>query len=245
MSLLPLVGQRLRNRRLALGLTQSQLAGKAGVSQRFLVQLEKGEGNISVVRLAEVCEALELPLSTLFSGLGPGGPPVVALVGLRGAGKSTIGAALARLRNIPFVELDREVESRAGMRLGELFELRGDAGYRLMEAAVVDALLAQPKPCVVATGGSLVTNPETWRRVRASCRTAWLQASPDAHLARVRAQGDLRPMRGRPNALVELEAILAERAPLYGEADIALHTDQLGIEGTVSALDAWLSGRSS
>ena len=243
MQLLVLVGARLRRRRLQLEMTQAVLARVAGVSPRFLVQLEKGTGNISVARLADVCAALQLPLAELFAGLGPGGPERVALVGLRGAGKSTVGLALARSRGWRFVELDREVESLAGMRLGELFELRGEDGYRQLEARAFDALASTTGPFVVATGGSIVTRPETWRAVRSHTRTAWLQAPPEAHLERVRAQGDLRPMRGRPDALGELRAILAERAPLYGEADVAVDTEALGPEGTVTALSAWLDGR--
>lgn len=243
MQLLALVGQRLRRRRLERDMTQAVLAREAGVSPRFLVQLEKGVGNISVGRLADVCAALGLSLSDLFAGLGPGGPSRVALVGLRGAGKSTVGRALAERLGWMFIELDREVEALAGMRLGELFELRGEAGYRQLEARAIDAILASEQPFVVATGGSLVTRVDAWRQVRAHTRTAWLQAPPEVHLERVRAQGDLRPMRGRPNPLGELRDILAERAPLYGEADVALDTEALGADGTVDAICAWLDGR--
>ncbi len=243
MQLLAQVGARLRKRRLDLDLTQASLARAAGVSPRFLVQLEKGTGNISVARLADVCAALELPLATLFAGLGPSGLRRVALVGLRGAGKSTVGRALAARRGWRFVELDREVEALAGMRMGELFELRGERGYEQLEAQAFQQLLASDSPVVVATGGSIVTRTETWREVRAHARTAWLQAPPEVHLERVRAQGDLRPMRGRPDPLAELRTILAERAPLYGEADIALDTEALGPEGTVESLADWLDGR--
>jgi len=241
--LLALIGARLRRRRLSLGLTQARLARTAGVSPRFLVQLEKGEGNISVARLANVCAALDISMSALFSGLGPGGPSLVALVGLRGAGKSTIGSALASARGCPFIELDREIEATAGMRLGELFELRGEGAYRQLEDSVLHRIIAQGTACVVATGGGLVTHADTWRHLRQHARTAWLNAPPEVHLARVRAQGDLRPMRGRPNALGELRDILDERAPLYGEADVSLDTETLGVGGTVEALSRWLDGR--
>ncbi|HCH66559.1 MAG TPA: transcriptional regulator, partial [Deltaproteobacteria bacterium] len=127
--LLVLIGRRLRRRRLAVDMTQAVLAREAGVSPRFLVQLEKGVGNISVARLADVCTALGLSLSDLFAGLGPGGPQRLALVGLRGAGKSTVGRALAARLDWQFFELDREVEALAGMRIGELFELRGESAY--------------------------------------------------------------------------------------------------------------------
>lgn len=223
-----------------MGLTQAELASRASVSPRFLGQLEKGEGNISVQRLVDICGALDLSLSRLFEGIGPGRPRLLALVGLRGAGKSSVGVALASQLGVRFVELDRRVELLAGMSLGELFELRGEAHYRELEDQALDELLAEGMPTVVATGGSIVTAPDTWRRLREVARTVWLEASPAAHLERVQAQGDLRPMRGRENALGELRAILAERAPLYNLAEVSLDTDSLGIEGTVGAVVHWL-----
>ena len=107
------VGGRLRTRRLEWGWTQAELARRAGVSPRFLLQLEKGEGNISVSRLADVCEALEMPLDRLFQGIGPGRPKKIALVGLRGAGKSTVGSKLADTLHTDFIELDVLVEQEA------------------------------------------------------------------------------------------------------------------------------------
>ena len=230
------IGSRLRARRQVWALTQAELARRAGVSPRFLVQLEKGEGNISVGRLADVCEALELPLSDLFRGIGPGRPNKIALVGLRGAGKSTVGAQLAHALESDFIELDAMIEAEAGMTLSEIFELRGETHYRLLEREVLERVLRAPAPAVIAAGGSIVTSPETWKRLQEGTRTVWLQASPASHLERVRAQGDLRPMQGRPNAHAELEAILDERAGLYSEADVHLDTDGLGVHGVVEAL---------
>lgn len=242
--LLVALGTRLRARRQALGLTQATLSQAAGVSVRFLVQLEQGDGNISVSRLATVCEALQLPLETLFAGLGPGAPGKVALVGLRGAGKTTVGQALAIQLGVRFVELDRWVEDRAGMRLGEIFELHGEAHFRAIEASVVDEALADPGPAVLAAGGSLVTSPAPWARLRGRALTVWLRASPESHLERVRAQGDLRPMQGRSEPLAELRAILQERAPLYAQAALTLDTDALGVSGVVSRIAAAVEGRS-
>lgn len=238
--LLLALGERLRERRLELGLTQAELADHADVSKRFLVQLEGGTGNISVQRLASVCEVLEFSLEQLFRGLGPGTRPKVALVGLRGAGKSTVGARLAERLGAPLVELDREVEARAGMTLAEIFELRGEAHYRQLELEALREVLARPGALVMAAGGSLPTSPAAWQLLRSQARTVWLQASPRAHLERVRAQGDLRPMRGRPDALGELEQILAERRPLYGQAELACDTDSLGVSGVVDRIAAGL-----
>jgi XRE family aerobic/anaerobic benzoate catabolism transcriptional regulator len=230
------IGARLRARRVALDLTQAELARSAGVSPRFLVQLEGGTGNISLNRLAEVCVALQLRLEELFRGLGPGGPEKIALVGLRGAGKSTIGAALAERMSCRIVELDREVEAEAGMSLGEIFELHGETSYRALELAVLRRVLDAEGPAVIAAGGSIVRSSEAWQLLRDGARTVWLQASPEAHLERVRAQGDLRPMRGWADPRAALQSILDERASLYGQADVALDTDDLGIAGVLDAI---------
>ena len=241
--LLAQVGARLRSQRTSLQLTQARLAREAGVSPRFLVQLEKGEGNISVARLADVCSVLGLSLAELFRGLGPGGPEKLALVGLRGAGKSTVGTALALRLGCPFVELAARVEADLGMSLAEIFELRGEAHYRAPEERVLQATLDEEGPVVVATGGSLVTHPAAWRSLRESARTVWLKAPPDIHLARVMAQGDLRPLRGRPDALGELTEILAERDSLYGEADMCIDTHEHGVDGTVDRIVRWIHDR--
>jgi len=235
-ALLDQVGARLRARRQEWGLTQAELAQRAGVSPRFLVQLEKGEGNISVGRLAEVCTALELSLSELFRGIGPGRPNKIALVGLRGAGKSSVGSQLAHTLGVQFIELDEWVEQQAGMTLREIFELRGESHYRTLERDVLERVLRESGDVVIAAGGSIVTAPDTWKRLQEGARTVWLMASPASHLERVRAQGDLRPMRGRPNALTELKAILDERSGLYAQADLHLDTDGLGLDGVVDAL---------
>jgi XRE family aerobic/anaerobic benzoate catabolism transcriptional regulator len=241
--LLHAIGQRLRAQRVRVGLTQAQLAESSKVSPRFLVQLEKGEGNISVQRLAAVCAELSLPLSKLFEGLGPGQSEKIALVGLRGAGKSTIGAALARRLGVEFVELDAEISARAGMSIGEIFELWGEAHYRSLEDRVLAEVLGRQVELVVAAGGGIVTSVTAWKRLQEGAQTVWLRASPASHLARVQAQGDLRPMRGRADAQGELRAILAEREPLYSRAQRVVDTDRLGIEGVVELLagqdEAW------
>jgi XRE family aerobic/anaerobic benzoate catabolism transcriptional regulator len=235
-ALLQQIGTRLRGRRAELGLTQAALARVAGVSPRFLVQLEAGQGNISVQRLAEVCGALEIRLDHLFRGLGPGVSEKIALVGLRGAGKSTIGAKLAAHLDVPFIELDAQVEAEAGMTLSEIFELRGEQHYRALERAVLERVINTPGPMVIATGGSIVQAQETWLKLKESTRTVWLRATPTDHLDRVRAQGDLRPMRGWADPQATLVAILDERAALYGQAAQHLDTGTLGVDGVVHAI---------
>jgi len=232
------IGRRLRKQRRRLSLTQGQLSEETGISKRFLVQLEAGEGNISVQKLMTLCHRLCLPMEILFKGLGPAKPRHIALVGLRGAGKSTVGALLADELQRTFLELDEEIEKEAGLSLGEIFELRGESHYRELEASVLTRCLSQETPLVIATGGSIVTSPNTWMSLRTSAQTVWLRASPHAHLARVRAQGDLRPMRGRPDALGELKAILKERESLYGMCEQHIDTDTLNALETVAQLVA-------
>jgi XRE family aerobic/anaerobic benzoate catabolism transcriptional regulator len=135
-----------------------------------------------------------------------------------------------------FVELDAEVEAEAGMSLGEIFELHGEEAYRALERAVLERVLTASGPAVIAAGGSIVKSPESWRILREGARTVWLQATPDDHLERVRAQGDLRPMRGWADPRAVLEQILAERAALYGQADLSLDTGALGVDGVVDAI---------
>ncbi len=239
--LLDVIGTRLRERRLELGLTQAGVARNAGVSPRFLVQLEGGRGNISVNRLADVCATLDLQLEHLFRGLGPGGPEKLSLVGMRGAGKSTIGAMIADRMSVPFIEIDAKVEEAAGMSLSGIFEVGGSGLYRELERRVLVEVLAGAGPAVLATGGSVVSSVQSWQLLQEKTRTVWMKAAPKSHLDRVIAQGDLRPIVGRPDALRELTEILTAREPLYATASLTLDTDSLGIDGVVERLAA-LSG---
>ncbi len=150
----------------------------------------------------------------------------IALIGLRGAGKSTLGRLLSEARGVTFVELDREIEREANMRLAEIFELHGQAGFRRLEQAALEALIARPHGMVIATGGSLVATEATYDLLLRACRTVWVRAAPEAHMARVVAQGDMRPMRDNASAMDDLRAILASREPLYARAE--LHVDTTG-----------------
>ena len=223
------LGAAVRARRTELGLTMRALAEKATVSERFLVQLEAGEGNISVARLEDVAEGLRTTGADLLATASRGAPAtsaagVVALVGLRGAGKSSIGASVAERLGVPFVELDELIVREAQMTLATIFEIHGERYYRGIEREVLRRLLASGKPMVIATGGSLVTDPETWGLLRSRARTVWLKAEPREHWSRVVAQGDVRPMRDRPRAMNELRALLTSRAPLYEMADLVVET---------------------
>jgi len=160
----------------------------------------------------------------------------IALIGLRGAGKSTLGAALAERLEMPFLELDRLIEQASGLTLNLIFEFRGQAGFRELERQCLDDVL-QRHPCfVLATGGSLVSEPGTFERLLSSCFTVWVRASPEEHMQRVIAQGDMRPMAGNRDAMSDLERILAEREVLYSKADIQIDTAGRTFEQSVEAL---------
>jgi XRE family transcriptional regulator, aerobic/anaerobic benzoate catabolism transcriptional regulator len=148
----------------------------------------------------------------------------IALIGLRGSGKSTLGSALAARLNTPFIELDREIERQSGIGLSQLFELFGQEVFRRNERAALETVLQRYPRFVLATGGSLVTEPGTFELLSSSCRTVWLKADPEAHMRRVVEQGDLRPMANNDRAMDDLIAILTSREPLYAKADLILDT---------------------
>ena len=164
----------------------------------------------------------------------------IALVGVRGAGKSTIGERVAARLRIPFIELDGLIEREAGMSLVELFTLHGEGYYRRLEREAVEKLLTNSPPVVLATGGSVVTHPETWGLVRRQCHTVWLKARAKDHWNRVVAQGDLRPMGNNPAARDELKALLRARQPLYSQAEITVDTSRVPAGRAVRVLVAAL-----
>jgi XRE family aerobic/anaerobic benzoate catabolism transcriptional regulator len=160
----------------------------------------------------------------------------IALVGLRGAGKSTLGKRLAALRDVPFIELDREVETASGMTLSEIFDLYGQAGFRRLERQALDRILATIPRFVVATGGSIVSQPDTFAELLLGCFTIWIRARPAEHMQRVIAQGDLRPMADNAEAMADLERILAGREALYRKADATVDTAGRTIDATLEEL---------
>jgi len=253
------MGQQVREARERRGMARRAIAQSAGVSERYLAQLEAGEGNASVLLLRSVARALDLPLSELLDArersveqrlirrLLDGLPAHrleevvvrlmrnfgeeaasrrrrVALVGLRGAGKTTLGSALAAEARVPFVELDREIEREAGIGLSEVFLLYGQSGYRRIERRCLERVLDAHAAMVIAVGGGIVSEPDAYDLLLRHCFAVWVKASPDEHMARVVAQGDLRPMQGKAEAMDDLKRILDAREPLYRKADVTLDT---------------------
>lgn len=265
------VGRRVRERRAQRGITRKTLARIADVSERYLGQLETGEGNISILLLRRIALALEVPLPELLastaaeSDLGRLGSLLarvpahrraevvarvaaeldgshvekqhrIALIGLRGAGKSTLGRALAQSLGVPFVELNTEVERETGLPASEVFDLYGQAGYRRIERRCLERLIDQHERAVLSLGGGAVSDDETFDLLLRRCRTVWLKASPEEHMARVLAQGDLRPMAGHADAMDDLKRILAVRDPLYRKADVVVDTAGQSVEQSLQCL---------
>ncbi|MEO8040259.1 MAG: helix-turn-helix transcriptional regulator [Betaproteobacteria bacterium] len=253
------VGRRVRERRVQRGMTRKLLAHSAEVSERYLGQLETGEGNISILLLRRIALALTSPLAELltpghadpdrdrivalvsgipahrrgdllarlageFGEADPSRQSRVALIGLRGAGKSTLGLALANARGIPFIELNQEVERETGLPASEVFDLYGQAGYRRIERRCLERVLTEHPRAVLSLGGGVVSEGETFALLLRHCRTVWLKASPEEHMARVLAQGDLRPMSGHDDAMEDLKRILVAREPLYRNAELIVDT---------------------
>jgi XRE family transcriptional regulator, aerobic/anaerobic benzoate catabolism transcriptional regulator len=160
----------------------------------------------------------------------------IALIGLRGGGKSTLGAMLAERLGVPFVELDREVERRSGATLNEIFEMFGQETFRRAEREALEAVLAQQQHFIMATSGAIVTDPGTLELLLASCFTVWVRAEPDEHMQRVMAQGDMRPMANSTRAMDDLVSILKSREPLYAKAEATLTTSGKTPEQTVAEL---------
>lgn len=266
------LGDRVREARARRGMTRKILARDSGVSERYLAQLEGGRGNVSVLLLRQIAQALNLPLAELVQE--ENGQPVelvliqqflkrlpaarlgevrerlmrefgsaygdrrgrIALIGLRGAGKSTLGAALARRLGIAFVELDQEIEAEAGTSLHEIFLLHGQQAFRRYERRALERTLENHEQCVIATGGSLVSEPGTYDLLLSTCYAVWLKAAPEEHMARVAAQGDYRPMAGNREAMDDLRRILDGRAKLYAQADLTIDTAGKTVDASLEEL---------
>jgi XRE family transcriptional regulator, aerobic/anaerobic benzoate catabolism transcriptional regulator len=236
--ILHLLGTRVRQLRASRRWTIREVAERSGVSLRFLVQLEAGRANISVKRLADIARAFELPPSSLLTGSDDAAPITVALLGLRGAGKTTIGRKLARRLHVRFVELDRRIERAAEISLTALFSLHGEDYYRRLERETLATILGEQRPTVLATGGGIVASSDTYALLKHSATTVWLRARPEDHWNRVVAQGDRRPMADHPQAMADLRSLLAARQPLYSTADYTIDTSGRSIESVVDEVSA-------
>jgi XRE family aerobic/anaerobic benzoate catabolism transcriptional regulator len=253
------LGKRVREVRERRGVARKILARDADVSERYLAQLETGDGNISIILLKRIAQALGVPLPDL---LGDGDGSVerrlirkfleqlprhrledvifrlmrdfgseeaarkkrIALIGLRGAGKSTLGNMLAKDQHLAFVELDKEIEHEAGISLSEVFMLYGQSGYRRIERRCLERIIDSHEHAIISVSGGIVSEPETYDLLRSKCFTVWLKAAPEEHMARVAAQGDLRPMQDNEEAMEDLRRILGAREPLYSKADAIIDT---------------------
>ena len=271
--LLKTLGDRVRQARARRGMTRKQLARDSGVSERYLAQIETGQGNISILLLLQIARALDLPVQDLVRE-GPE-PPVdlvhttellrrlpaddlrearqlllqhfsgvdaasrrhrIALIGLRGAGKSTLGALLGKKLDVPFLELDRLIEQESGVAMSAIFDLYGQSGFRRLELQCLEQVLQRYPRFVLSTGGSLVSEPATFERLLATCFTVWLRSSPEEHMQRVIAQGDMRPMANNREAMADLERILTVREPLYSKADVTIDTSGQSVDNSFRTL---------
>jgi XRE family aerobic/anaerobic benzoate catabolism transcriptional regulator len=179
---------------------------------------------------AKLAEAHSLLRQRFKTGNGNARSSHIALIGLRGAGKSTIGRLLAEKLQAPFFELDRLIEQESGVSLSVIFDMYGQSGFRRFERRCLEELLKREETFVLATGGSLVSQPATYDRLLGACRTLWLRATPQDHMSRVIAQGDMRPMAQSREAMSDLERILSEREQLYGQADATVDTSGRSVE---------------
>ncbi|WP_246738470.1 helix-turn-helix transcriptional regulator [Bradyrhizobium sp. CCBAU 051011] len=265
------LGQRVRTMRALRGMSRKVLAKVSGISERYIAQLESGKGNVSIVLLRRVSNAMGAHLEDMIPSTEPapdwaiirdllrkatpaqiahakdalagGGPSQrrisfagIALIGLRGAGKSTLGRMLAKKIGWKFVELNKEVEAQNGLSVAEIIALYGQEGFRRMEQAALSQLLARKELMVLATGGGIVSEPLTFDLILSSFYTIWLKAEPEEHMARVRGQGDLRPMADDRSAMAELRNILISREPLYARASAVVDTAGLSVDAAAARL---------
>lgn len=253
------VGRLLRLARAKRGMTRRQLAQESGASERYLAQIESGQGNPSVVILRAIARGLEVPIIDLLprangqsaamthildllGRMSPTELPAIAeliegrarrdndrarriaLVGLRGAGKSTLGRGLAQGMGCPFIELDRLVEQDYGARIPDLIEMAGLATFRRYERACLERVIGARDTAVIATAGGIVSNAETYALLLSRTHAVWLKARPEDHMSRVMEQGDFRPMAQNREAMADLVAILEARRADYARAEAELDT---------------------
>jgi XRE family aerobic/anaerobic benzoate catabolism transcriptional regulator len=250
------LGTRVREIRDRRGMARKLVAREAGVSERHLAHLEAGDGNVSIMLLRGIARALDERLIRRFLERLPqqrleevvfrlmrdfGHEEAVrrkriALIGLRGAGKSTLGTRLAREQGVPFIELDREIAKDTGMPSSEIFSLYGQTGYRRIEKSTLERIIREHRSAVISVGGGVVAEAETYSMLLSNCYTIWVRARPEEHMARVVAQGDLRPMAGNEEAMDNLRRILEARESLYAKADMVIDTSGESVEASYTKL---------
>jgi XRE family aerobic/anaerobic benzoate catabolism transcriptional regulator len=217
----------------AIGLPVTQLVHEGADPALDLVLLIQFLERLPTADLARAREQL----LSMFSGSSQDARRKrVALIGLRGGGKSTLGARMADRLDVPFIELDREIERRSGAALSEIFDMFGQETFRRAEREALEEILARHPQFVIATSGSIVTEPGTLERLLSSCFTIWVRAEPQDHMKRVMAQGDMRPMAHSARAMEDLISILRSREPLYAKAEASLNTTGKTPEQNLSEL---------
>ena len=269
------LGERVRDLRARRGLTRKAVAVAADVSERHLASLEYGEGNVSILVLLQVADALQCSLAELIGDVTTSSPEWlllremlstrgeadlrhvreqisglfgttldasrtnrIALIGLRGAGKTTLGQRLAKDLGYAFIELSREIEKFAGCSISEIHNLYGTNAYRRYERRALEEAIQIYPEVIIATPGGLVSDSATLNELLSHCYTVWLQAKPEDHLSRVAAQGDMRPMAGSAEAIDDLKLILEGRTPFYAKADMTFNTSTQSLEETFQNLRA-------
>ena len=271
------LGRRVRHLRAMRGMSRKVLSASSRVSERYIAQLESGQGNVSIILLRRVALATGARLEDLIpnADVSPDWPVVrdlmcgatpdtiaevkhllsgnaaanarsgerVALIGLRGAGKSTLGRIAAERLGWQFVELNKEIERDNDMSVPEIFAMYGQEGYRRFEQAALRKLIAREGPMLLATGGGIVAEPVTFDLILSSFYTIWIKAEPEEHMRRVREQGDLRPMGGDASAMQELRAILVSREPFYARARATLDTAGLPVDEAAERLHAAIASK--
>ena len=220
-------------------MSRHELSGLSGVSQRYLAQLESGAGNISITLLYQVASALGQPASSFLTEDGVAASAKAqrtCLIGLRGTGKSILGALLAKVLDRPFLELNALIEEQSSIAVGEVINLYGQDGYREFERRALDTVIDEMPSIIRAVGGGIVSESETYRRLLTCFHIVWLKASPEEHMGRVRKQGDDRPMVGNPKAMDQLRALLASREYLYARADAMVDTSGATVDQSLDDL---------